>query len=191
MFPANEYPPFASEDIALFDAFLGDMSDGYSYQNKDLVYTAVHTYLQKCSQQRMPPKWVIETYYHCAERMLLVNRPAKDNTALLTLSQQLHMADSASQLAELLLQFLFETATPDSALMSSKKDIQKVLSYIESHYTSQLRMERSAQFIRENSSNCNIREAASSVGIEDPFYFTRKFKAYWGKSPSEYAKNNE
>lgn len=153
MFPANEYPPFASEDIALFDAFLGDMSDGYSYQNKDLVYTA-----------------------------------------LLTLSQQLHMADSASQLAELLLQFLFETATPDapdSALMSSKKEIQKVLSYIQSHYTSQLRMERSAQFIRENSSNCNIREAASSVGIEDPFYFTRKFKAYWGKSPSEYAKNNE
>jgi len=35
-----------------------------------------------------------------------------------------------------------------------------------------------------------IKEIAAEVGIDDPFYFTRRFKEYYGVSPKEYIEQN-
>ena len=54
-------------------------------------------------------------------------------------------------------------------------------------YLNQIRMEKGAQYIRSHEKGYSIKEIASLLGMEDPLYFTRRFKAYFGKSPSEYA----
>ena len=41
-----------------------------------------------------------------------------------------------------------------------------------------------------NSDN-NISEIAYALGFSDPAYFTRLFKKYFGKSPSEFNKKGE
>lgn len=56
-------------------------------------------------------------------------------------------------------------------------------------YLNQIRMEKGAQYIRQSSGECNIKTIAAQVGIDDPFYFTRKFKTYFGQSPSDYARS--
>jgi len=53
-----------------------------------------------------------------------------------------------------------------------------------------LRMKRAALLISENPDRAYVREVAAAVGFDDQFYFTRKFKKYYGVSPSEYGKDN-
>lgn len=53
-------------------------------------------------------------------------------------------------------------------------------------YLNQLRLEKAAHILKTNK-HAYIREVAEQVGIEEPFYFTRKFKEYYGVSPREYA----
>lgn len=54
----------------------------------------------------------------------------------------------------------------------------------------QIRMEKAAQYISKYKDQYSVREIAMLVGIEDQFYFTRRFKAYFGVSPSEYARGH-
>ena len=54
------------------------------------------------------------------------------------------------------------------------------------NYLNRLRMETAADLIRSRS-DIYIHEIAKMVGIDEPFYFTRKFKEYYGVSPREYA----
>ena len=54
-------------------------------------------------------------------------------------------------------------------------------------YLNRIRMEKGAQYIRSHGKEYSIKEIAALLGMEDPLYFTRRFKAYFGKSPSEYA----
>ena len=53
-------------------------------------------------------------------------------------------------------------------------------------YLNQLRLEKAAHILQTNN-HAYIREVAEPVGIDEPFYFTRKFKEYYGVSPREYA----
>ena len=53
------------------------------------------------------------------------------------------------------------------------------------HYLNMVRMEKAAKLLRNNS-GLFIQEVAAEVGITEPFYFTRRFKEYFGISPSEY-----
>lgn len=53
------------------------------------------------------------------------------------------------------------------------------------NYINKIRMEKAAQLIKANK-GIYIKEIAMSVGIDDPFYFTRKFKEYYGKNPTDY-----
>ncbi|MCC6093777.1 MAG: response regulator [Eubacterium sp.] len=50
----------------------------------------------------------------------------------------------------------------------------------------ELRMEKAKRIIQENSEYF-IKEIAEMVGYQDQFYFSRVFRSYVGKSPSEYA----
>ena len=46
-------------------------------------------------------------------------------------------------------------------------------------------MEKAAKLLKENS-GLYVQEVATEVGISEPFYFTRRFKEYFGISPREY-----
>jgi AraC-like DNA-binding protein len=51
-------------------------------------------------------------------------------------------------------------------------------------YLHLLRIHRACQLLR--SSTLNVKEIATRLGYQDPFHFSRQFKAFQGMSPSEY-----
>ena len=53
------------------------------------------------------------------------------------------------------------------------------------NYLNMIRMEKAAELLRSNP-GLYVQEAAAEVGITEPFYFTRRFKEYFGISPREY-----
>lgn len=56
-------------------------------------------------------------------------------------------------------------------------------------YINQVRMERSARLLEKGITN-NIK-AVAAEGIDDPFYFARRFKEFFRKTPSEYLKEKQ
>ena len=54
------------------------------------------------------------------------------------------------------------------------------------HYINQVRMKKAAQILADKSASHSVSAVASAVGIDDAFYFTRRFKEYFGKTPREY-----
>lgn len=52
-------------------------------------------------------------------------------------------------------------------------------------YLNDFRMKRAEELLLKGD-NMYIKEVASQVGIDDPFYFTRRFKEYFGMSPKDY-----
>ncbi len=56
-----------------------------------------------------------------------------------------------------------------------------------SKYKSNLLMQKAAELIRISSIPMN--EISEMLGFDDPLYFSKKFKAYYGMSPSEYRKH--
>ena len=55
-------------------------------------------------------------------------------------------------------------------------------------YINEVRMKRAGEMIRSNK-QVYIKEVAAAVGFDDPYFFSRKFKDFYGKTPSEYAEN--
>ncbi|NJP41713.1 response regulator [Oscillospiraceae bacterium HV4-5-C5C] len=53
------------------------------------------------------------------------------------------------------------------------------------HCINTLRMQKAAELLRNGCAY--LREVAISVGIDDPLYFTKQFKKYYGVSPSQYS----
>ena len=51
----------------------------------------------------------------------------------------------------------------------------------------ELRMNRAKELFREKPDSF-IKDVAAMVGYEDQFYFSRLFRSYTGKSPSEFLK---
>lgn len=52
-------------------------------------------------------------------------------------------------------------------------------------YINEVRMKRAGEMIRSNK-QVYIKEVAAAVGFDDPYFFSRKFKEFYGKTPSEY-----
>ena len=53
-------------------------------------------------------------------------------------------------------------------------------------YINEVRMKRAGEMIRSNK-QVYVKEVAAAVGFDDPYFFSRKFKEFYGKTPSEYA----
>lgn len=53
-------------------------------------------------------------------------------------------------------------------------------------YINEVRMKRAGEMIRSNK-QAYVKEVAAAVGFDDPYFFSRKFKDFYGKTPSEYA----
>ena len=52
-------------------------------------------------------------------------------------------------------------------------------------YVTELRIRRARELLR-GGGGLPIREVAQRVGYADPFYFSRLFRSYTGKSPTEF-----
>lgn len=52
-------------------------------------------------------------------------------------------------------------------------------------YINEVRMKRAGEMIRSNK-QAYVKEVAAAVGFDDPYFFSRKFKEFYGKTPSEY-----
>jgi len=80
-----------------------------------------------------------------------------------------------------------------NALALSLRQLQRIfkekLDTTPTNFITTLKMEEAAKMLL-NSDN-NISEIAYALGFSDPAYFTRLFKKYFGKSPSEFNKKGE
>lgn len=65
---------------------------------------------------------------------------------------------------------------------------QKLLKMSPKEYLSEYRLQKASQLLKE--SELPISAVAKSVGFEDNLYFSKVFKKYKGKTPSEYKKEN-
>jgi signal transduction histidine kinase/DNA-binding response OmpR family regulator/ligand-binding sensor domain-containing protein len=70
------------------------------------------------------------------------------------------------------------------------KKMKDITGYTPNEYIKQMRMNRSAELLKDK--HLTIAEIGFQVGISDPCYFSRLFKAYFGITPSKYrnGKNN-
>ena len=66
------------------------------------------------------------------------------------------------------------------------RKVKGVTGYAPNEYVRIIRMKKAAELLME--SDLNISEISYKVGIADPFYLSKCFKAQFGKSPSQYRK---
>jgi len=66
-----------------------------------------------------------------------------------------------------------------TSLFKSKKSISP------SKYITKLRMER-ARFLLDKNPEILLKDVSKLVGYDDPLYFSKVFKDYYGQSPSKY-----
>lgn len=65
--------------------------------------------------------------------------------------------------------------------------MKSIVGYSPNEYVRILRMKRAAELLLTTENN--ISEISYQIGISDPFYFSRCFKEFFGKSPSQYRKS--
>lgn len=66
------------------------------------------------------------------------------------------------------------------------KKVRGVTGYTPNDYIRVIRMKKAAELLKEGDKN--VSEVAYAVGFDNPFYFSRCFKAQFGMPPSQYAK---
>ncbi len=66
------------------------------------------------------------------------------------------------------------------------KKVKGITGHSPNEYLRIIRMKKAAELL--TSTNLNVSEVSYKVGINDPFYFSKCFKAQFGKSPSQYQK---
>lgn len=95
-----------------------------------------------------------------------------------------------------ILQNLDQNTTPAELadeLSVSLRQLQRIfkdkLDTTPTNFITSIKMEEAAVLLRQTDKT--ISEVAYSVGFSDPAYFTRTFKKYFAKSPSEFTKNNQ
>jgi len=69
------------------------------------------------------------------------------------------------------------------------KKIKGITGYSPNEYLRVMRMKKAAELL--TTTNLNVSEISYRVGINDPFYFSKCFKAQFGKSPSQFVKSEE
>jgi YesN/AraC family two-component response regulator len=67
------------------------------------------------------------------------------------------------------------------------KKVKGITGHSPNEYLRIVRMKKAAELLA--TSNLNVSEVSYKVGINDPFYFSKCFKAQFGKSPSRFQKD--
>lgn len=114
-----------------------------------------------------------------SEKMVLLPEDAFVGQAKKYVLSKLDQNISPTELAEVLA----------LSLRQLQRIFKEKLDTTPTNFITTLKMEESAKMLL-NSDN-NISEIAYALGFSDPAYFTRLFKKYFGKSPSEFNKKGE
>lgn len=128
----------------------------------------------------MLPAWArlvtLELLLHDAERGLLQPRPVDPvvTTVLEELNSRIAEPTSLNDLA----------ASSGFSGQHLNRIFRSVLGVTPLRYLARLRLDRAASLLTD--SQLTIRAVARDVGFDDPYYFSRLFRARFGRSPSEY-----
>ena len=66
------------------------------------------------------------------------------------------------------------------------KKVKQLTGKTPNDYIKELRMQRATELLKDDTQT--IAQVAYQVGIDDPYYFSKLFKSYYGISPSQYRK---
>ena len=69
------------------------------------------------------------------------------------------------------------------------KKVKKLTGQTPNDYIKSMRMERAVELLKDDT--LTVAEVSYKIGIEDPFYFSKSFKNYFGISPSQYRKGEK
>lgn len=69
------------------------------------------------------------------------------------------------------------------------KKVKKLTGKTPNDYIKMLRMERAVELLKDDT--LTVAQVSYEVGIEDPYYFSKSFKAFYGISPTQYRKGEE
>lgn len=69
------------------------------------------------------------------------------------------------------------------------KKVKKLTGQTPNDYIKSMRMERAAELLKDDT--LTVAEISYKIGIEDPYYFSKSFKNYFGISPSQYRKGEK
>lgn len=69
------------------------------------------------------------------------------------------------------------------------KKVKKLTGQTPNDYIKSMRMERAVELLKDDT--LTVAEVSYKIGIEDPFYFSKSFKSYFGISPSQYRKGEK
>lgn len=69
------------------------------------------------------------------------------------------------------------------------KKVKTLTGYTPNEYIRKLRMERAAELLKEDT--LTVAQVSYQVGFDDPYYFSKTFKAYYGISPTQYRKGEK
>ena len=69
------------------------------------------------------------------------------------------------------------------------KKVKKLTGQTPNDYIKSMRMERAVVLLKDDT--LTVAEVSYKIGIEDPFYFSKSFKSYFGISPSQFRKGEK
>ena len=69
------------------------------------------------------------------------------------------------------------------------KKVKKLTGQTPNDYIKGMRMDRAIELLKDDT--LTVAEVSYRIGIEDPFYFSKSFKSYFGISPSQYRKGEK
>lgn len=69
------------------------------------------------------------------------------------------------------------------------KKVKKLTGKTPNDYIKMLRMERALELLKDDT--LTVAQVSYEVGIEDPYYFSKSFKAFYGISPTQYRKGEQ
>ena len=104
----------------------------------------------------------------------------KDFTLRLEETVRRHLSDPAFTVDELARQMEYRRTT-------CYRKVKELTGMTPNDYLRTARLKRAAELLLDD--RLNVTEVAYKVGFEDPFYFSKCFKAYFGMAPSGFAKN--
>ena len=76
----------------------------------------------------------------------------------------------------------------DMSLSSFKQTFSSIMKNPPLAYLTSIKLDRAKYYLC--STNMTIKEVAESVGYDNPLYFSRIFKKYFGVSPSKFIEDN-
>lgn len=166
------------------------------YCSRQIYYTIQRYYDKKCRQSLIENEYMIDDAFYNATTMAILEENMLDIFFQKADEQVVPKVDSPEFFSEII-DYMESHIRDDISLQIvcrqfgvSQTYISKLFRKYTDHSFNQklteIRMEKAKALICKNN-ELYFKDIASMVGYQDQFYFSRVFRSYTGRSPSEYA----